>query len=196
MKMKLLEVVTPPSIYHCCSIWKMFWEGIFKLGKFTAVNMKHFGHRSFRKQRDIKDSDKYITLDILLKFVSLDKMRITSSEPKGYLRISGKGLIISQGLKTNVRPMRYKKTRYAITNVSMKYLPKIIKEFKKLPYKGYVWKRPKHEPTDSYFYLARQLTKCTMIDDNLNLHVYPVRMEMTGMQQIPISYVCDSYKSE
>ena len=27
--------------------------------------------------------------------------------------------------------------------------------------------------------------------DALNLHVYPVRMEMTDMQHIPISHVCD-----
>ena len=96
------------------------------------MNMKSYDRHNVRKNREIKNSDKYITLDILLKFVSLDKMRITSSEPKGYLRISGKGLIISQGLKTNVRPMRYKKTRYAITNVSMKYLPRIIKYFDQL----------------------------------------------------------------
>ena len=40
-------------------------------------------------------------------------------------------------------------------------------------------KRTNHEPTGSYFLLARQLTKCIMRDDALNLHVYPVRTEMT-----------------
>ena len=31
----------------------------------------------------------------------------------------------------------------------MKDLSKIIKEFEEFPYKGYVQKRPKHEPNDS-----------------------------------------------
>ena len=61
--------------------------------------MKHCGHFNVRKYRDIKDSDKYITLDILLKFGSLDNIRIISSEPKDNLGRSGKGLINSFGLK-------------------------------------------------------------------------------------------------
>ena len=42
MNMKLLAVLTPPSIYHGCSTWKTFWEEKF-LGEeklFSAVNMK------------------------------------------------------------------------------------------------------------------------------------------------------------
>ena len=86
MNMNLLAVVTPPSMYHSCSTWKTFWGGKFTgkenftLGEFTAVNMKHCGCHNIRKHREIKSSDKYITLDITLKFDSLNKMRITSSE--------------------------------------------------------------------------------------------------------------------
>ena len=46
MNMKLLTVVTPPSIYHVCSTRKTFWEekftgeGNFTLGEFSSVNMK------------------------------------------------------------------------------------------------------------------------------------------------------------
>ena len=39
----------------------------------------------------------------------------------------------------------------------MEYISKIIKEFEKSSYKGYVRKSPKYEPTDRYFYLARQI---------------------------------------
>ena len=53
--------------------------------------MKKFGCCNVRKHRDIKDSDKYTTLDILLKFVSLDKMIITFSDPKDNLGRSVKG---------------------------------------------------------------------------------------------------------
>ena len=72
----------------------------------------------------------------------------------------------------------------------MKDLSKIIKEFEKFPYKGYVRKRPKHEPTDSYFYLVIHLTKCIMRADTFNLNIDPVRTEMTGTNHIPISQVC------
>ena len=41
--------------------------------------------------------------------------------------------------------------RYDITNVSMKDISKIIKEFEKLPNKVYVQKRPKPKPTESNF---------------------------------------------
>ena len=86
-------------------------------------------------------------------------MKITSSEPKYYLGRLGKGLITSMGLKTILRSKK-KKARYAIGNVSMKDLSNIIKGFERFPYKGYVRNIPNHEPTDSYFYLTRQLAKC------------------------------------
>ena len=78
--MKLLAVVTPPSIYHGCSTRKMFWEGNFtgKENLFQSVNMNIFGHRNVRKHKDIRGSDKYVTLDISSKSDSLDKIKITS----------------------------------------------------------------------------------------------------------------------
>ena len=86
VNMKLLAVVTPPSIYNGCSTWKTFWEEKFTgeekltLGEFSAVNIKNDGRRHVRKHREIKGSDKYVTLDISLKFDSLYKMKITYSE--------------------------------------------------------------------------------------------------------------------
>ena len=155
--MKLLAVLTPPSIYHCCSTRKTFWEGKFtgeeKL--FLAVNMKIFGRRNVRKHKYIRASDKYVTLDISLKSDSLNNMEITFSESKEKLEISGKGLITSLGFKAKVRPHKYKKARYAIRKFSKAELSKIIREvekFEKLPYEK---NRPKHEPTGNYFYLAR-----------------------------------------
>ena len=88
VNMKLLAVVTTLSFYHGFSTWKMFWEEEFTgeenftLGKFSAVNMKNCGRRNFRKHREIKVSDKYVTLNISLKFDSLENMRITYSESK------------------------------------------------------------------------------------------------------------------
>ena len=78
MNMKLLPVVTRPYIYHGFSTWKEFWEEKFidKENLFLSVNMKNGGRRNVRKHKDIKGSDKYVTLDISLKFDSLDKMKI------------------------------------------------------------------------------------------------------------------------
>ena len=64
----------------------------------------------------------------------------------------------------------------------MKYISKINKDFERLPYKGYVRKRMKNEPTDSYFYLISDISKFTIRSGAFNLHDDHVRIEMTGMQ--------------
>ena len=82
--MKLLAVLTPLSIYHGCSTRKTFWEEKFtgKENLYLAVDMKNCGLHNVRKQKVIRGSDKYVTLDISSKFDSLDKMKITSSDSK------------------------------------------------------------------------------------------------------------------
>ena len=72
----------------------------------------------------------------------------------------------------------------------------MIKDFEKSPYKGYVQKRPKHEPTNSYFYIARQLAKCMMRYDAINSYIDPVRTKMNGTKHILISHVFSMDKSE
>ena len=154
MNMNLIAVVTPPSMYHGCSTDKTLWEGKFTL---SAINMKHCVRRNVSKHGEIKGSDNYITLEMFLKYDSLKKMIITSSESKDTFGRSGKGLITSLGLKAKVRPKNYKKSRHSIRNFSKKYLSKIIRKFDKLLYKSYERIRPKHEPTDSYFYQKDRL---------------------------------------
>ena len=84
------------------------------------------------KHKEIKGSDKIVTLNVSANFDSLNKMEITSSESKGKLGRSGKVLVTALALKTKVRSQKYKKARYAIINVSMKDFSNIIKEFEKL----------------------------------------------------------------
>ena len=74
-------------------------------------------------------------------------METTSSESKGKLGRSGKGLVTALSLKTKARSEKYKKARYAIGNVSMKDLSNITKEFEKIGKLPYEKKMPKHEPT-------------------------------------------------
>ena len=103
--MKFLVVVTPPSIYHGCSTRKTFWEEKFtgKQDLFQSMNMKNCGRRKVRKHKDIRGSDKCVTLNISAKFDSLNKMDTTSSESKGKLRRSRKGLVTALTLKTKER---------------------------------------------------------------------------------------------
>ena len=97
--------------------------------------MKNCGRCNVSKHRGIKDSYNYIALYISLKLGSMDKMRITSSEPKDNLGRSGKGLITSLYLKAKSSPKKFKNARYAVGNISMEDISKIIREFEKLPYK-------------------------------------------------------------
>ena len=53
--------------------------------------------------KEIKGSDKIVTLEISAKFDSLNKMENTSSESKGKLERSGKGLVNALDFKTEVR---------------------------------------------------------------------------------------------
>ena len=160
MNIKLLAVVTPPSIYNGCSTRKTFWEEKFtdeeKL--FSAVNMKNCGHCNVRKHKEIKGSDKYVNLDISLKFDNLDKMKIKSSESKGKFGNIRKVFDYLSGFQGQIKAEK-KKARYAIGNVSKKDLSKTIREFEKFEKLYCEKKRTKHDPTDSYFYLARQLCK-------------------------------------
>ena len=102
--MKFLVVVTPPSIYHVCIAWKMFWEEKItgKKDLFQSVNMKNCGRHKVRKHKEIKVSDKIVTLNVSAKFDILNKMKTTYSESKGKLGISGKGLVTALVFKTKV----------------------------------------------------------------------------------------------
>ena len=90
INMKFLVVVTPPSIYHGCSTQKKFWEEKFtgKQDLFESVNMNNCGRRKVRKHKEIKGSDKCVTLNIYEilnisdKFDDLNNMETTSSESK------------------------------------------------------------------------------------------------------------------
>ena len=165
--MRFLVVVKPPSIYHGCPTQKTFWGEKFtgKKDLFQSVNMKNCGRRKVRKRKEIKGSDKCVTLNISEKFDSLNKIKTTSSESKGKLGRSIKGLVNALDFKTKVGSQKYKKARYTIINVSEKDLSKIIKEFDKIGKVPYVKRIPKHEPNSSYFHLVRCIAKCMMRSD-------------------------------
>ena len=112
----------------------MFWEEKFtgKEDLCLSVNMKNCVGRKVSKHKEIKGSNKYVTLDISSKFDSPKNMKTTSSESKEKLEVSEKGLVTAMYFNTKVRFEKYKKARYAIGNVSIKDLSKKIKEFEKI----------------------------------------------------------------
>ena len=91
VNMKLLEVVTPPYMYHGCSTRNTFWEENFtgNGNLFLAKNMKCFGRHNVRKHKEITGSGKYVTLGISLKLDSLNEMKTSSSDSKVKLERSG-----------------------------------------------------------------------------------------------------------
>ena len=154
MNMNILAVVTPPYIYHGWSTRKTFW-----VRKFTPVNMKNYGCCNFRKHREIKNGEQYIALVISPKFGNMDKIKITYSEPKDYLGIPVKGLITSLGIKTIIRPKKIERTRFSITEAILKDFLRLFMNLK-IWLMRVMWGRLTKIPTDSYFYLSRQISKC------------------------------------
>ena len=119
-------------------------------------------------------------------------METTYSESKEKMERSGKGLVTALAFKTKVRLLKCKKARYAIRNVSEKDLSEITKEFEKIEKLPYEKKKPKHEPTESYFHLAREIAKCMMRSDKLDWYDHGGCKEMTA----PYSNVIVTNKSE
>ena len=156
--------------------------------------MRNCGQRNVRKHRKIKDSDERVTLNMndILKiseeFDNLDKMETTSSESKVKMEGSGKWLVTALALKTKARSTKYKNARYAIGNVSMKDLSNKIKEFENFVKVPHLKKKPKHEPTLSYFHLVECLRNCMMISGENNHHVH----DGYGKEMDPSSDVKDA----
>ena len=55
------------------------------------MNTKNCGRHKVRKHKEIKGSDKIVTLNVSAKFDSMNNMETTSSESKEKLDRSGKG---------------------------------------------------------------------------------------------------------
>ena len=117
--------------------------------------MKNYGRRKVKKHKEVRSSDKIVTLNVSVKFDSLNKMETTSSESKGKLGRSVKGLVTALDHKTKVGSQKYKKSRYAIRNFSVKDLSDIIKEFEKIVQVPYLKRIPKHDPTSGYYHIVR-----------------------------------------
>ena len=163
--MKLLEVVTPPSVYHAC-----FTRKTFLREHFTGEEKSHLVSSQLRTRK--------IVVVALLLNTDISRI-VTNTSPRWESNIQRRNknlgrsemeLISSLGINAKVRPDKYKKARYSIGNIIMKDPSKIIRYFEKLPNINMKWGGPNTIP----------LVKCMLRADPLNSHIYPLRTETTG----------------
>ena len=125
MNMKFLEVVTPPpDIYNVSSTRNTFWEE-----NFIPVNMTSCGRRNVRKNRETKNGEKYIILEISSKLDCLDNREVIYSESKDYMGIPGKGMTTYMYLRTK-RTNKKQKARFSITDITNQDFRKLLNKFK------------------------------------------------------------------
>ena len=74
----------------------------------------------------------------------------------------GKGMTTYLTLSTKI-PNKKKNSRFSITDITNQYFRKFLKKFKNSPYLGYNSKQVHNEPTESYFFLIKYITKLIKI---------------------------------
>ena len=72
--------------------------------------------------------------------------------------ISGKGMNNSLTISTKNSPKSKQKEKFDIADVFLQSFVKILEEFKDLPYQGYMINYVKNKPTDTYYFLVKQLS--------------------------------------
>ena len=111
--------------------------------------MKINGCCNVNKHRDIKGSDKYVILYILLKFGSMERIKITFSERKDNLGIARKGIDYLSGSQGQSKAKEHTKRQGMPSQMSVRRTLQKIGDFDKLLYKSYESRRTNHDPTDS-----------------------------------------------
>ena len=119
---------------------------------------KVFGWRNFRKHRDIKNVEQYITLDISSKIDFLYKRKFNSSESKYYMEIPVKCL--TTYLYISIEMLNKKqKSRFTIADITNQDFRKLLKKFNNSPYLCYKSKQVHNKPTEAHFFQIKHFTK-------------------------------------
>ena len=88
------------------------------------------------KNRETKNGDKYIILEISSNIDCLDKREVTSSKSMDYMERSGKGMTTSLALNTK-SPNKELKARFSITEITNQDFRKLLKKLNNSPYLVY-----------------------------------------------------------
>ena len=99
--------------------------------KIHACEPESFGRRIVRKHKDIKNDDQFIALGISFKFDNEEKIKITSSQHKYYLGISGKGFITPLGLDIIRRSINNKRKILPLIKSVLRISLRLLGELKK-----------------------------------------------------------------
>ena len=91
---------------------------------------------------------------------------------------SGKWATTSLTLRTRRRPNNKQKARTDTTDVSLHKFVDILKEFKFVPYPEYRRKQAKNQPTEDYYFLARQISDLLKSNHRVLLHNQRVKSEV------------------
>ena len=99
------------------------------------MNITSCGRQNVRKQREIKNDEKYIILDIYSNLDCMDKIKFTSLESKDYMGRQGKWLTTYLDLRTKISNKK-EKARFSIDNINNQDFRKFLKKFNNSPYLG------------------------------------------------------------
>ena len=148
----------------------------FSLWTWTIVVVAKLGNTSI--SRVVTRSSPWMSQQSLTVW---KKKKTTSSESKGKLGRSGKGLVTALAFKTKVRFAKIQKGNVCHRKCQPggpfqdnQIVWKIVKV-------SYVKRIPKHEPTYSCFHLVRCIVECMMRSDEHNWHVHCSYEEETAL---------------
>ena len=162
--MKFPAAVTPPSTPNGCSTRKNFWEE-----KSTPVNMTSFGRQNVRKHKEIKNIEQFIVLRVSLNLDCMYTMEVTYSESRDYVGRSGKRVTTSLTLNLK-KPNQEQKARTSNIAITNQDFREFLKKFKNLPYLGYKKKQVINEPTETYFFLIKDIYKTIKRKKHVMIH--------------------------
>ena len=96
--------------------------------------MKSCGRFNVRKQKEIKNGENYMNLDIYLELNGLENREVSSSVSRNYMVRSGNGLTVSLTLRTIMSPNKKHKARTSNTEVFPQDFMRKPEDFKYIPY--------------------------------------------------------------
>ena len=89
----------------------------------------------------------------------LYKRKVASSGPSDYVGRSGRGLTTSLNIRSRRMSKNKQKARNTNICVAIQTFVEILEEFKDVYYTGYSRKKAKNQPTKSYYFLVKQISK-------------------------------------
>ena len=98
-----------------------------------------------------------------MELVCLDKRKFNYSGPMYYVGRSGKGVTVSLTISTRKRSNNNKKVRTSTNDVALQKIGEILESFKDIPHPVYMRNQSKNQPTKSYSFIVKHISKVLKI---------------------------------